>query len=267
MASRVWHRKPNMPRLRPLGSHWSTTGLVGFWLFHEGAGGVVHDLTGYGNHGTLTNMDPATDWVVGEHGPALDFDGSDDYARVADDPSLDVSAVTIGGIVKCGTMVSDGYIVSKRDGGTCAWGLWIESGAGRANLIGGQTTSNLYSASNVGTSLRHVAATLTAGGSATIYIDGVEDATGDITPCDSESVDVYIGARGDGAGGAIRVLDGRLELAYVYARALSAAEVRALYEQPLLPLQPRTLGLWRYGEAAANIMPVMDYYYRRRRTA
>lgn len=56
-------------------------GLVGAWCPSvSGWGGtVLRDLSGYGNHGTLTNMDPATDWVVSEGKQALDFDGSDDY--------------------------------------------------------------------------------------------------------------------------------------------------------------------------------------------
>ena len=47
--------------------------LRSWWLFNEGAGQTVRDIVG-GNDGTLTNMDPASDWVGG----ALDFDGSND---------------------------------------------------------------------------------------------------------------------------------------------------------------------------------------------
>lgn len=32
-------------------------GLVGFWVFREGEGGKVVDLSGNGNHGTLTSGD------------------------------------------------------------------------------------------------------------------------------------------------------------------------------------------------------------------
>ena len=51
-----------------------------------GAGTLMYaDASGYGNHGTLTNMDPPTDWVwVPELGRwALDFDGTDDYVALA----------------------------------------------------------------------------------------------------------------------------------------------------------------------------------------
>ncbi|MDZ7611403.1 MAG: LamG domain-containing protein [Candidatus Moranbacteria bacterium] len=54
-------------------------GLVGYWSMEEGSGTQVGDMSGNGNHGTMQNMDPATDWVTGKYGQGLDFDGSDDY--------------------------------------------------------------------------------------------------------------------------------------------------------------------------------------------
>jgi hypothetical protein len=47
----------------------------------------LHDLRG-GNWGTLTNMDPATDWVVSGGRGALDFDGSNDYVNIPDSEVL-----------------------------------------------------------------------------------------------------------------------------------------------------------------------------------
>ena len=55
------------------------SGLVGYWNFQEGTGTTAYDKSGKRNHGTLTNMDPTTDWVDGKLGGGLDFDGSDDY--------------------------------------------------------------------------------------------------------------------------------------------------------------------------------------------
>jgi hypothetical protein len=56
-------------------------GLVGAWC--PSASGPssnrLYDLSGRSNHGTLTNMDAATDWVrSGAGGYALDFDGTND---------------------------------------------------------------------------------------------------------------------------------------------------------------------------------------------
>jgi hypothetical protein len=48
--------------------------LVGYWKFDEGSGTIAYDSSGNGLDGTL-NGDPQ--WVVGQLGGALDFDGDD----------------------------------------------------------------------------------------------------------------------------------------------------------------------------------------------
>jgi len=54
--------------------------IVGRWCPSAGATGPrLLDRSGRGNHGTLTNMDSASDWVVSGGKGALDFDGVNDY--------------------------------------------------------------------------------------------------------------------------------------------------------------------------------------------
>lgn len=77
--------KPGV-RLNPF--HPLSKGLVGCWLFNEGAGGTVRDISGNNNHGTLNNMDPAADWVGTIHGSGLAFDGSDDNITIANSAIL-----------------------------------------------------------------------------------------------------------------------------------------------------------------------------------
>lgn len=60
-------------------------GLIGAWVPTLGPmGTTLRDVSGFGNHGTLTNMDPPNDWVIGGNpkvpGYVLDFDGGDDDA-------------------------------------------------------------------------------------------------------------------------------------------------------------------------------------------
>jgi hypothetical protein len=73
-VARGWGRDSEAPHL------WQ--GLVADWNFTQGGGSTLYDIAG-GNHGTLTNMDPSTDWVMTEKGYALDFDGSNDEIRIA----------------------------------------------------------------------------------------------------------------------------------------------------------------------------------------
>ncbi|MDB4533747.1 T9SS type A sorting domain-containing protein [Vicingaceae bacterium] len=65
----------------------SETGLETFYTFNDATGSTATDEVG-SNDATLTNMDPATDWIIVESaaipggtgiGHALDFDGTNDY--------------------------------------------------------------------------------------------------------------------------------------------------------------------------------------------
>jgi hypothetical protein len=53
--------------------------IVGRWCPSAGATGFRLIDRVRSNHGTLTNMDPASDWVASGGKLALDFDGSNDY--------------------------------------------------------------------------------------------------------------------------------------------------------------------------------------------
>jgi len=55
---------------------WSTDGLVGWWKFDEGSGTIAYDSSGNGNDGNLTG---GPTWATGKIGGALSFDGADDY--------------------------------------------------------------------------------------------------------------------------------------------------------------------------------------------
>jgi len=75
MRGRFLHRQPP-PGSRVDTQHPLGHGCVGWWEMNAGPGSeVVADISGNDNHGTMTNMDAATDWVQGRHGGegALEF--------------------------------------------------------------------------------------------------------------------------------------------------------------------------------------------------
>jgi RHS repeat-associated protein len=63
----------------------TSTGLSGFWDFHEGSGGVAGDSSGNSNNGTLLN---GTAWDAGPVGSALNFDGVNDTVSLPNSPVL-----------------------------------------------------------------------------------------------------------------------------------------------------------------------------------
>ena len=83
---------------------WSeplNSGLVGWWLASGKTGWGTqnwYDISGYGNHGTLTGMDPMTDWRGETHAggmASLDFDGSNDYISAGSGQKLDMTSSPI----------------------------------------------------------------------------------------------------------------------------------------------------------------------------
>jgi len=66
-------------------------GLVAWWPFAPPGGDILFDLSGRGNHGTLTNMAPESDWVANElfGGLALDFNGVDAVVSIASPIAID----------------------------------------------------------------------------------------------------------------------------------------------------------------------------------
>ncbi len=82
-----------------------TAGLIAYWDFNEGAGGVVHDSSGHGIVGTLYRAA----WVPSSRGTALAFSAKDssyvDYGR---QPMLNLTnAVTVSTWVKLGDYPPD----------------------------------------------------------------------------------------------------------------------------------------------------------------
>jgi len=79
LAPPSWEPRQPLIGMRPDSSNPLADGLAGLWTMADGAGLKATDSSGHDRHGTLTNMDPATARARGPHGPALDFDGIDDY--------------------------------------------------------------------------------------------------------------------------------------------------------------------------------------------
>jgi chitodextrinase len=63
--------------------------LVAAYSFDEGFGGTVSDLSGHGNHGTVSN----TTWATqGKFGKALSFNGSNALVTIPNSPSLQLTS-------------------------------------------------------------------------------------------------------------------------------------------------------------------------------
>lgn len=119
------------------------------FAFNEVGGDRVHDLSGHGNNGTFSGD---VSWVLGKDSMALDFPGTDDYIEVAENPSLNVQYISIGGWfyqhTRSGRFIDMYYtpyaytLGSRAGGGEDEFGAWMYIAGHRTVAEGVQSSLN-----------------------------------------------------------------------------------------------------------------------------
>ena len=220
-------------------------GLIGAWPLQETGGLKAYDLSGYRRHGTLTNMEAATDHVVTAMGRALDFDGSNEYVSLGNNFNfISSSSLTIAFWEKT-VSSSNVAFISKEDGHE-PWPGWIvhmgvyDATCLRYEHLGAISGNRLrkiwvpVSAFHDGR-WHHIVVTRAGSAAASVhlYIDGKEETYcleiidklgNDDTITDT---DCMIGARDWG-----QYFPGFLTDVGIWSRALRHAEIRSLYTNP-----------------------------------
>ena len=144
----------------------------------RGRSTTLSDQTPYNRHGTLTSMDPATDWVTRDGYACLDFDGSNDYVST---PATGVVSSyaqrTIMGWLRIGsTGANQALWGSGRTTGLSGAFLRISS-ANKVQYFENSGAYNVAGATSLTTGVwYHVAAARTVNG-VIIYLNGKEDGT------------------------------------------------------------------------------------------
>lgn len=202
-------------------------GLVGAWCPSLGpTGNVLHDWSGRWNRGTLTNMDPATDWVVSGQGYALDFDGSNDYVDCGTATPLNLTRFTIAAWLRSAGSGGEAAIIGKGAYGSSGYHLTHSGGGGNVNGIYLHVQGNFcLSTSTLNDSQWHHVAGTYDGATMRIYWDGrLENSTSVTTTPNASGTNFEMGRR----PGASPYYTGRVDDVAVYNRALSDAEIRLL---------------------------------------
>lgn len=200
-------------------------GLVGAWCPSLGPSGyTLLDRSGGGNHGVLTNMDAASDWVGTPGGWALDFDGSNDYINIPRPREIAATGVTQY-TVSYWVKLNSGYGATLRCNFTT--GIFVYS---TTNLSGG------IQIGTGGTYPIYTATKLTAGEWAhcvivfdnkavSLFLDGKLDGTGTTANLPNFSTENF---RFGGYGG-VETTNGQYGDFGFWLRAMTAPEVSALY--------------------------------------
>jgi len=197
-------------------------GLVGWWTFDgkDLASGRANDMSGQGNHGSLVGMATSTSRVEGKIGQGIKFSGAAaEYVDVSHSDSLNPSEITISfwvNIINNPPNNNYGFIdKNSTTGYRIRWSnntlqahFGSLTGASSATITQGKWT--------------HVAFVGNASGNR-FYIDGVAG---------THDADAYTNAATTGAlkiGITLNSVDGIMDDVRIYSRALSAAEITALY--------------------------------------
>ncbi len=217
------------------------TSLKGYWSFNgQDMNSVAFDRSGAGNTGSLYNSPTIARGILGQ---ALDFDAVNDYVATSDSNSLDIGDtddLTLSGWFYRDTFTGTNGLIAKRSGfatGDVGYIAYIDATTDQLifQISDGTDTYTITSSSTFTATGWHHFSVVWDQDSATnseIYIDGVADLATDSGTIGnigdlSNALGVYIGARSDGSA----LFDGRIDEARVYKRALSATEIKSLYDQ------------------------------------
>jgi len=224
-----------------IGKPPTNLGLVGYWSMNEGTGSYAGDASGNKNTGTLTG---GPTWVDGKRGKALNFDGVDDYVNAGSAASVtDLPAITVSAWIfpRIAGENNRGRIVCKATDCTSVLNNGWYFGIAGSNLglqfaVDYSTNFNWPSVDNV-ISLgkwQHVAVTWngnTSVANAQIYVNGVAvsrsgGSDGSDTRTSDSGKSLIIGE----CASSTCAFNGLIDEVRIYNRALSAAEIQALYK-------------------------------------
>lgn len=224
-------------------------GLVAAYGFNEGSGTKVNDVSGKGNHGTISG---ATWTSSGRYGKALLFDGSNDRVTVNDAASLDLTTgMTLEAwVYPTATPTNWRTIIMKEQPGNAVY--YLDANSYRNQPVTGVfvgSARTLYGGSRLAVNAwTHLAATYD-GQTQRLYVNGSQVAqrsqTGQIR---ASTGALRIG--GNSVWG--EYFKGRIDEVRIYNRALTASEIQSDRNNPLPTLSTGAQLVSRSQEASES---------------
>ncbi len=213
-------------------------GLAAWWEFGEDSGTIAYDSAG-DNDGNLIN---GPVWTSGIIDGALEFDGVNDYVKVPDDQSQQITTneITISAWIWLETDIGNtqSRIICKQEDSEISWGLEI-FGYGYGGSTGNQIVFhdsdgafdyyNCMSPTKLNTGRWYHVAVTDDAGKIRIYLDGQPDWSsndGYGIPSNINSP-IFIGATNPGT---YLFFGGIIDDVRIYNRALSAGEIMLIYQ-------------------------------------
>lgn len=233
-----------------------TDDLVGYWKFDEVTGGTLSDASDSATAGMLvdfTNADSER-WVPGQIGGALDFESEEGNYVIVDNYEMPSAAITVSAWVNAESLSTWGSIVKNWGGGVTGqfhFGLNAADG----DLSTFLTTEDgdlpfVRTNTAFATGVWHHVAFTGDGGSLVIYQNGQEAGrvaySGKLLTSDIPGLGIGVKTDDSGEfpdGGNPGFWDGMIDDLGIWGRALTSAEVSAVYLAGLngIPLDKASL--------------------------
>ena len=219
-------------------------GLVGYWLFNEMTGTWVNDLSGNGNHGTITGAA----WVGGKFGPCLDFEATSaaHYINVGAGPTLNITGDhTIVAWVKGEAIAGSAAVFSKVQNSGAFPGYvlhWVNSGQLRYYNAGcGFIYSTDFGLGYFNGQWHQIAVAVDVDVGGRFYVDGkLAGSWSDTTSVPG----LYTGDGWIGRNYAGQYYDGLIDSVSVYGLALLANDIAQLYYDTFWMFRDEPSSMW-----------------------
>ena len=220
-----------------------TNGLVGHWTFDgkNVVNGVALDSSGSGNNGNLKNIATSTFYSTGKIGQGFNFDGSNDYVNIGTPASLtNIAVKTISAWIYPTNLSGTGSrrVVDKEDGGE-GWFFGVQSTNDSVMYLqhfsGAGSIPNWTSpaSSIIANQWQHIAITYdrtSTTNDPVMYINGVSQSLSEsAAPVGTADSDAPLRMGLGGGASASSMFPGIIDDVRIYNRALSAGEIKMLY--------------------------------------
>ena len=205
------------------------SGLIAHWKLDETSGTVAENDATYGYDGTLVNMDDS-DWVGGNTGNALDFDGVNDHV-VADDICAAMAGkdVTVSAWVKAPAVNPATQFIISINTSTGDNRLLCGTPAGTATLSLGDTAWHDTTATVIDNTWHHIAYVLEdSSDTITVYVDGSDVLSFGSTISIAATDLLSLGQEYDPPMTPGDFYSGLLDDVRIYDRALTESEIATL---------------------------------------
>jgi hypothetical protein len=198
------------------------------------------DVSGRGNHGSLVNMDAASDWVA-SNGMALDFDGSDDFVSCPFTAFPNAFPFTMTCWFKVADTTTSRYLFTITD--TASNSAWFAIIAGNASVLlavqaDAPGTAIASTTANYTTEWSHACAVFKSDSSRQIYLNGVAGTENTTLRSTNfallDSISLSVLRRSSNLFSASQLDDCR-----IYRRELTPTEVSLLSKERGIGLQTR----------------------------